>query len=848
MKLKSGKRARYLQGVSLFALPLLIISSAHAQDDTSDTKRLGTVTVTAAKKEQTLQETPIAVSVVDETVIEKAGIQDLADLQTLVPSLRVDTYQSAAQTSFKIRGFGNGDNNAGVEPSVGVFIDGVYRSRSAASIADLPNLKRVEVLRGPQSTLFGKNASAGVISIVTQEPQFEQQGGAELTYGNYNLVRGKADITGPLSDNVAYSLSGSFTKRDGYVEDNNLNEDINDKNRWGIRGQLLLEPTDDLTIRLIADYDQIDELCCTANNVINGPTGAAIQALGGALGPEQPFGYKSYFNFAPTNEIENYGFSAQADYELSFGTLTSITAYRGSDLVQNSDGDFTTADLLGRFYTGTEIETFTQELRVAGSHEVLDWMIGGFFFDETVSIDNELFYGQDFRAYAEILSGGAFSQIEGLLGFPTGTFGQAGAGLTEQYGVDNTAWSIFGTVDIDLRDDLVLTVGGNYTDDKKNAYGQMVNTDVFSSLDFVPIGNTVLYQTAFATTLAGYGIDATDPAQVAAFATANPAAFGQIQAGSQAFADAYDTDPNVNSLLSAQALQFLPPFVNFPNSVENGKTHDNKFTWTVRLNYEVNDNISVYGSYATGFKASSWNLSRDSRPFASDAAALAAAGLTVNNLTYGTRYADPEEARVFEVGLKAAFDTFSFNITVFDQEIRGFQSNAFTGTGFALTNAGVQSTKGIEADVIWSPIDGLTLSAGGLFSDPVYDDFKNSSNGDISGQRPQSISENSLSLAANYDFTLPNQWDAYVRGDYQYESEAFLTDDPALSNLSREINTFNAAFGVTLPNGVKASIWGRNIFNDEYLIEVFPSVAQSGSQTGYPSQPATYGVTVGIEF
>ena len=135
-----------------------------------------------------------------------------------------------------------------------------------------------------------------------------------------------------------------------------------------------------------------------------------------------------------------------------------------------------------------------------------------------------------------------------------------------------------------------------------------------------------------------------------------------------------------------------------------------------------------------------------------------------------------------------------------------------------------------------------------MFSDPVYDDFKNSSNGDISGQRPQSISENSLSLAANYDFTLPNQWDAYVRGDYQYESEAFLTDDPALSNLSREINTFNAAFGVTLPNGVKASIWGRNIFNDEYLIEVFPSVAQSGSQTGYPSQPATYGVTVGIEF
>ncbi len=848
MKNTSTTRALYLRSVSLLALPLLAVSAVHAQDDDTETRRLGTVTITAAKKEQTLQETPIAVSVVDETVIEKAGIQDLSDLQTLVPSLRVDTYQSAAQTSFKIRGFGNGDNNAGVEPSVGVFIDGVYRSRSAASIADLPNLKRVEVLRGPQSTLFGKNASAGVISIVTQEPQFEQQGGAQLTVGNYNLVRGSADITGPLSETVAYSLSGNFTKRDGYVDDLGTGEDINDKNRWGVRGQLLLEPTSDLTIRLIADYDQIDELCCTGANVVNGPTGPIIFALAGAIDPENPFSYDTYFNFPPTNEIENYGVSGQIDYELSFGTLTSITAYRVSDLDQNSDGDFTSADLIGRLYTGTEIETFTQEVRLAGSHENLDWMVGGFYFQEEVNIDNELFYGQDFRSYAELLSGGAFSTIESLLGFPSGTFGQAGVGLTEQFGQDNTAWSIFGTVDISLRDDLVLTVGGNYTNDEKDAYGRIVNTDAFSALDFVAIGNSVIYQTAFAQTLSGYGIDPTDAAQVSAFAAANPTAFAQIQAGSQAYADANDTNPAVNQLLSAQALQFFPPFVNFPNAVESGSTSDNKFTWTARLNYEVNDNLSVYGSYATGFKASSWNLSRDSRPFASDAAALGSAGLTVPNLTYGTRFAEPEEARVFEIGVKGAFDTVTFAIAVFDQEIRGFQSNAFTGTGFALTNAGVQSTKGLEAEVTWMPIDGLTLTAGGLFSDPVYDDFKNSSNGDISGQRPQSISENSLTLAANYDFTLPNGWDAYVRGDYQYESEANLTDDPAYSNLVREVNTFNAALGVTLSNGARVSLWGRNIFNDEYLIEAFPSVAQTGSQTGYPNQPATFGLTVGIDF
>lgn len=850
-------RKQLICSAGLALLPILAFSSAQAQEDDEGSKRLGTVTVTAAKKEQTLQETPIAVSVVDESVIENAGIQDLSDLQSLVPSLRVDTYQSSAQTSFKIRGFGNGDNNAGVEPSVAVYIDGVYRSRSAASIADLPNLQRVEVLRGPQSTLFGKNASAGVISIVTQGPQFQQEGNAEVTVGNYGLVKMSADMTGPLTDTIAYSLSGHTAQRDGYANDIGTGQDINDRNRWGARGQLLIEPNDDLSVRLIADYDEIDEICCIASNVINGPTGAIITALGGQLGPEEPLAYNAYFNFAPTNKIENSGISGQVDYEFDFGTLTSITSFRNSQAEQNSDGDFTTADLIGRFYSDTEIDTFTQEVRLAGTTDFMDWMVGGFYFDETVSIDGNIAYGTDLRAYAETLVAAmtagavpnAYAAVETALGLPVGTtFGQAGQGLSEEYGQDNEAYSLFGTLDFHLRDDLTLTLGANYTSDKKKAFANITNTDAFSALDFVSIGNTFIYQGALANTLAGYGIDATDPAQLNAFATANPAAFAQIQAGAQAFADANDTNPEFNDFLPLQALQFFPPFVDFPNAVENGESDDSKWTYTARLNYEVNSNLSVYGSYATGFKATSWNLSRDSRPFASDVEALAAAGLLVPNLVAGTRYAGPEDAKVFELGLKAAYDQVAFNVTVFDQEIEGFQSNAFTGTGFALTNAGVQSSTGVEADITWEPVDGLTLVAAGLFMDPVYDEFTNSSNGDISGQRPQSISENSLSLGASYDFVLPNGWDAYARADYQYESEAFLTDDPDTSDITREISMVNAAAGVRLDNGLKVSVWGRNIFDDAYLIEAFPSVAQEGSLTGYPNQPATYGVTVGMEF
>ncbi|HET6592278.1 MAG TPA: TonB-dependent receptor plug domain-containing protein, partial [Xanthomonadales bacterium] len=214
------------------------------------------IVVTATKREQTLQEVPIAVSVVSAEVIEQAQINDIMDLQASVPSLRVTQLQTTGNTNFVIRGFGNGANNPGIEPSVGVFIDGVYRSRSAAALFDLPNLERVEVLRGPQSTLFGKNASAGVINVVTAAPDMDEFGGsASLSYGNYNQVIVKGDISGPINDTVGFSLALSSNKRDGYFDNLQTGSEINERDRWGIRGQLLFLPTDNLSLRLIADYD-----------------------------------------------------------------------------------------------------------------------------------------------------------------------------------------------------------------------------------------------------------------------------------------------------------------------------------------------------------------------------------------------------------------------------------------------------------------------------------------------------------------------------------------------------------------------------------------------------------------
>ena len=203
-------------------------STVAAQDDAA----IEEITVTATKQERSLADIPVAVTVTSADTIEKASIKDIADLSSIVPSLRVSTLQTSTQTNFIIRGFGNGANNPGIEPSVGVFVDGVYRSRSAAQIGDLVDIQRVEVLRGPQSTLFGQNASAGVISIVTQKPSFTFGGNVEATYGNYNQVLLKGMVTGPLSSTIAASLAASYNRRVGYFSDLNNNVKINDPAEW----------------------------------------------------------------------------------------------------------------------------------------------------------------------------------------------------------------------------------------------------------------------------------------------------------------------------------------------------------------------------------------------------------------------------------------------------------------------------------------------------------------------------------------------------------------------------------------------------------------------------------------
>ncbi|WP_394728534.1 TonB-dependent receptor [Altererythrobacter sp. GH1-8] len=857
----SAGSTRYALLAGVAAAAMSVPGVALAQDDADDVaaeedaEDLGNViVVTATKREQTLQEIPVAVSVTTAATIEQAQIRDIADLQSVVPSLRVSTLQSAFATSFSVRGFGTDGNNLGLEPSVAVFVDGVYRSRTFAQISDLPNLQRVEVLRGPQSTLFGKNASAGVISIVSSEPSFEFAGNAELSYGNFDAIVAKGYATGPISDSVAVSFAAGLNKRDGFITNGFNGDDLNNRDRWFTRGQLLFDNGDNLKVRLIADYDELDESCCAVANLSPSIQTGLIQLLGGQINDFDDRFDTVFTDVDPFNKVTNWGISGQVDYDIGALTLTSISAYRKSELSADQDVDFTSGPLASGAVIGqADIKTLTQELRLTSDFDgMFNFLIGGYYFKEDLETGDQITFGPGFRPFANLLVLGAsqgaldVNTLEFLFGATPGSFFANGTGFDSAFTQDNEAFSLFGQIDLELTDRLTVTLGANWTKDKKDVVSNGVSTEPFSSVNLDAPEFTAARQAV----LIGAGVDA----GTAAFLAANPTLI--LPDGSSA-----------NPFAGLRAFQFLPPILNIPNTLEDGRSRDDELTYTIRANYELTDSLNAYVSYATGFKATSWNLSRDSRPLPGEFAQFVSQGLATPNLRPGTRFALPEKSTVYEIGLKANWDLATANLTIFQQSIEDFQANTFIGQSFVLGNAGKQETFGVEFEGTVNPTDELTLSMAVTYLDAKYDSFVGSPVGDLSGRAVSGVHPISASFGATWNKELANYDRIIVRADYQYESDVqvidgltnFIGSDPAATDpfeaarregaqYRREINNVNASITYAMEMGLEFTLWARNLLDDRYITTIFPGVAQGLAVSGYPNQPRTYGVTGRFRF
>ena len=809
-----------MKKIALFLSLVLLFNfnNVHSQENSVEE-----VIVTATKTEKTLQEVPVAVSVVTSETIDKANVMDIFDLKSVVPSLDARQYQSTINSTFFIRGFGNGSNNPGIEPSVAVFVDGVYRSKTQSQISDLPMVERIEILRGPQSTLFGKNASAGVINIVTKKPSFEKSGMVTLGFGKHDSRVAKIYTTGPINQNMAYSFSANFNKRDGHSSNPVTGKAVNNRDRVGIRTELLFTPSDDLSIRVTADHDEYDEICCAVGSTNYGTANVVTALFGGQIIPNNPYTEKAFFDFDPISDGDNSGLSIYIEKDLENMRIESITSRRTSYNYEEQDVDFESVDQIDANRLIKDLEAVTQEIRVfSENNEKVNWLLGAYYYQEDMEYTNSIYFGSLWRGYIDALAPGALAGVAAAFGIPNSMLFAAGQGVKEFSTQDNSTTSIYAQLDISLSDKLNALIGASYIEDEKSVSINQVNTDIFSNLDFVGAGTMALI---------GAGIP---PAQAAVLAT----------------------DPNYNPLLGLQGIQFLPQFVNYPNAAQDGKSKDDNIDYTFKLSYLLNESTTIYGGVSTGYKATAWNISRDSLPDAVETAALAAAGTPVGpNTGLGRRYADPEESEVFEIGAKILLPSGYLNIAIFDQKIEGFQSNTFVGTGFILANAGSQSSEGYEFDLVMSPTESIDLAISGLFMDPIYDSFPNSAAGDLSGTMPSNISEDTISSTITWNWNTSN-WDGYFRLSHLYASEAKLLENPAWQSILESAgngiktqDTLNVSAGLEREN-LSIMFYGKNINDDKYLISAFPAVADPTFTTffGYPNAYRSYGLTISYMF
>ena len=434
------------------------------------------ILVTATKREASIQDVPIAVSAYTGEDLAGRGVTDLYGLQEVSPSLAVYSSNSTSNGgNLRIRGVGTTGNNPGLEAAVGTFIDGVYRSRAGLAFDDLVDIDRVEVLRGPQGTLFGKNTIAGAVNIITRKPAFEDS--AEVTLGLGNLNSREASFVGNavLADDVlAGRLSLAYGKRDGGYRDIDSGNTYDHRDRRYLRGQLLWTPADDLEIRVIGDYTRKDESCCPASFWISGPTSAIIAALGGDTTPfalDQDA--RAGVNYPPFENVSNRGLSLDVTWEPGAGmTFRSITAYLDFRISRGQDLDFTNADILHPQDTEEEFENFSQEFQLYGETDALSWLFGAYVHSEELESTEQIVLSHHGGNYAGALFGDpAIAPL--FMGDPAGR-GVPGQGFDALYFSEAEGWSLFAHNTWHASAALDLTLGLRYSTEEKDA-GAIVN-------------------------------------------------------------------------------------------------------------------------------------------------------------------------------------------------------------------------------------------------------------------------------------------------------------------------------------------------------------------------------------
>jgi iron complex outermembrane receptor protein len=825
--------------------------------DASSAPALEEIIVTAQKRSENLQDVPISVVAISAQQIKDAGITDIRNLAILTPGLTVTSEGNEAITTARIRGIGTVGDNPGLESSVGVNIDGVYRPRNGVAFGDLGEIEQIEVLYGPQGELFGKNNDAGVINVTTKRPSSTFGAMAEVTGGNFNDREVRTSVTGPLSDIMAGRLYVGYQQNSGFLQVVNgvgpsEQNNTNDRKAYNARGQLLITPSDDVDFLLIADYAKRNESCCSAVVEYPGPfqglvnVFASTPALGGkpgALGDSPligqpgvvrlPNSYVAYDNQIIKQNVRDMGLSGELNWNLGFGKLTSITAWRDNTVAGGNDVDYTGIDLLSFPDDGnansTDFKQFSEELRLAGKAGALNWLVGGFFSNEILSTRTVGVTGDQFETYISAVAsesiGAGFNPllVSELTGNPPGTtFG--GTGYSDSYQQTARSFALFTNETWNITQGLDLTAGLRGTEEKKTA------TASYDSIGGGP-GCAALLKSPglFTNPTAG-----------------QPPGFpnGLNGSSAQAFLLGYGCYTGLNPLFTGTGF--------------DQSNTENNLSGTLKLSYRFNEEAMVYVSGANGYKAGGYNLSRVTFPAdPTSPNPLAQIGLLPNDSTHFPR----ETVDSFETGIKTTlFDkTLRLNAAAFFQRYTDFQLNTFTGIQFVVTSLDRVVSKGVDVDFAWAtPLSGLTIAGG------VTQDLTNITN--FGNALPDFCGGpgNGCTARDNNRLSFAPLWSGALSASYliplgtvgirtsveeKYNSSYNTGSDLDPRKIQEGFGLLNARIGFgALDESWAIEAWGANLADKYYYAVAFDSPFQFNTISSYLGAPRTFGLTARVKF
>ena len=748
-----------------------------------DATNLDAIVVTAQSRQQELQDVPIALQVVDQQLLDDVAADNLGDIDAFVPGLVVDAAQPT-QPSFRLRGVETSDFGIGTDPAVGVFVDGVYGGRGGGVLLPFVDVERIEVLKGPQGTLFGRNTAAGAISLVTRRPQNETEARLRLRLGNYGKQYADAMWNLPTGDNSALRFNALFNHSDGWFQDGATGKDLGGENVWATRAAWQVGLGENTTALVSWDHESLDQNGRVTTGIV--PLPAYPQRPPVPVDPDDYLDPRDIPTYSDATNAEWRTFDGVTlivDHALTWGHLTSTTSWRQYDALNQTEEDGTNrADLYIDSVNTESNETFYQEFKFAGSNARLDWVAGASFFKEDADQTSEV--NTNTAAVDNIVRnlGVAYE-----LGVPDGSLFNFTSMLAQMNGIpislvgdrwnerftntlSTTAYAAFGDVIWRATDKLNLTFGLRYTRDEKDF--TWLNTprnapELEAKLD-------LLESLGFFDALAQMGIP-----------------------------------------ITRELLTFDMAFIDPPAMVNKGVLVRDKRSWSdfsprFVVDYHFNDKAMVFGSLAKGYKAGGFNA-----------------------LQIGPAF-ENEDVWNAEVGIKQSFGRFSYNASLFHYRYDNRQSirlidpdpnNPVDIPRFVFDTGDLEAT-GIDFDMRWKVTDAFTLDAQAEWIDSKYKDYVTPEGVDLDGE-PTGEPRFTASVGAAYRMSLGDSGDLRLSARHAYRGRtrcnagSDLQGDcgvNALLDIGEPRERTDVRVGWTSPQGTWSwAVYGNNIFDNQYV-------------------------------